>query len=685
MRLNPIRQRLVAVAFCVVSATLLVAARQQRDWTALPARDFPLVGGNYANLRHSALTQIDTSNIGRLGGAWMVRVENGRIGNWMQSTPVVVDGVMYITTGHIQARDARTGALIWQFPKGEGAVVTGWSGGPDSHFTRGVVVAEGKVFSAAYGTKLMALDQKTGELVWETRLIDSNRSFANAASIYYDGLVYLGVGGGEFGVRGQFGAYDAKTGKEVWRFNTVPGPGEFGHETWEGNSWETGGASVWTHPSIDPQLGMLYITTGNAYPNTDGSQRGGDNLFSASILALDLKTGVRRWHFQEVHHDLWDYDTPSPTVLADVIYQGTPRKILMHAGKTGMMYILDRTNGTPLIGIEERDVPQQPEQKTARTQPYPIGDSFVPTCPHPDAVPPGFKSGCVFTPFFTDVVVVAPGANGGATWAPTSYSPRTKLVYVCGTVQSSGFSVKGFGTANLAGWGPKLPRSGTVTAMDPTTNRIVWQHTLPFMCGGGSGMLTTASGLLFTGQSDGFLVARDDATGEVLWKFQTGAGADAPVSTYEVDGEQYVAILAGGNQFQQSQFGDYLWAFKLGGTVAALPNPRAPGPIPLPVEVKVSPAVLETYVGTYTGTYGGQPLTVIFTLENAQLFAQLPPGQKPPIAAFAQAQKLPVPAMSDTAFFIGANRFEFVAGAGGAVTHVIFRAANSPDALLAKQ
>jgi hypothetical protein len=244
-------------------------------------------------------------------------------------------------------------------------------------------------------------------------------------------------------------------------------------------------------------------------------------------------------------------------------------------------------------------------------------------------------------------------------------------VYVCGTVQVAGFSVKGFG--GLAGWAPKLPRGGTVTAMDPTTNKIVWQHKLPFACGGGSGMLTTASGLLFTGQSDGFLVARDQTTGEVLWKFQTGAGADAPVSTYEVDGEQYVAILAGGNQFQQSQFGDYLWAFKLGGKVSALPNPRAPGPIPLPTEMKLSPAVLEMYVGTFAG----DELTITFSVENGQLTGQI---------QAQQGQKIPIPAMSETMFFVGPNvRIEFVKDAGGAVTHAMFRQANGQEMKLVKK
>jgi outer membrane protein assembly factor BamB len=218
-----------------------------------------------------------------------------------------------------------------------------------------------------------------------------------------------------------------------------------------------------------------------------------------------------------------------------------------------------------------------------------------------------------------------------------------------------------------------------VTAMDPTTNRIVWQHKLPFLCGGGSGMLTTASGLLFTGQSDGFLVARDASTGEALWKFQTGAGADAPVSTYDVDGEPSVAILSGGNQFQQSQSGDYLWAFKLGGKVAALPSPRAPGPIPLPTAVTVSSAVLATYVGTYAGDV----LTITFTVENGQLSGQLANDQQaPPVLR----GRFAVPAMSDTTFFVGANyRLEFVKGASGAVTHVMLRHTTGTEMTLVKQ
>lgn len=653
MRFRTICQLAARVVF-VLGMSVWISA-QAPDLRQLPGANFPVVGGNLANQRYSTLTKIDKANINRLGGAWMVHVEEGR-GLWMQATPVVVDGIMYMATGHIAARDARTGALKWQYPKGPIGPGGGPAGGPNNHFNRGVVVAEGKVFSAASGTTLIALDQNTGDVVWQTemRTGPGRPSFANAPAIYYDGLVYMGIGGGEQGVRGFVAAYDAKTGREVWRFWTVPGPGEFGHDTWEGDSWQTGGAPVWTHPAIDPELGTLYVPTGNAWPDTNGTARGGDNLFTVSIVALDLKTGKRKWHFQEVHHDLWDYDSPAPPVLADITYQGRPRKILMHGGKTGMMYILDRTDGTPLIGIEERPVPQQAEQKTAKTQPFPIGDTFVPTCP--EGIPDGYPKGCVFTPFYKERTAVSPGTQGGLAWAPMSYNPQTKLLYVCGSIGAGGFHVDGFGGLPF-----RPTRGGTVTAMDPTTNKIVWQKKLAFQCGGGSGMLSTATGLVFHGQSDGLLVAHDAMTGDVLWQFQTGAGADAPVATYEVDGEQYVAILAGGNQYMNTQFGDNLWAFKLGGTVPPLPAPRAPGPPPLPVVVNVAPAVLNAYAGTYELGPGS---SLVVTAENGKLIVQ-PMGQ--PV-------KLELNASSETEFFSVTPlfRIEFVKDATGAVTHLMF-------------
>lgn len=548
----------VVATLAFVAVLWRPAGLAQRDSLAPTGRDFPLVGGNLANQRHSALIKIDRSTVNRLGGAWMVHLEAGQPAGNMQGTPVVVNGVMYIGagTGNVFAINAATGAVIWKYQTTFGGQTN-----------RGVVVAEGKVFTGQNGSRVVALDQKTGALVWETRVAE--RGGTPGAVLYHAGLVYAGISGGESGVRGQFGAYDAKTGKEVWKFFTIPGPGEFGHDTWEGDSWMRGGGPLWTHPAIDPDLGTVYVPVGNPYPVTNGSQRGGDNLFTASILALDLKTGAYRWHFQEVHHDVWDYDNPTPPVLADVRYQGQLRKILIHGGKTGFTYVLDRTNGKPLVGIEERPVPQDPRNKTAKTQPFPLGDSPVPTCPEPGSVAPGSKSACLFGAFFDQPVVMTPGTQGGLNSAPMTFSPQTNLFYVPASIINSAF---GPGFSRPAG----QPRSGTLTAMDPTTNRIIWQTRTKFPLGTGSGLLSTGTGLLFGGVSDGNIVAYDIRNGDQLWAFQTGAGADAPVATYEVNGEQYVAILAGGNPYNLSQRGDHLWAFKLGGTVPPQPAPPAP-------------------------------------------------------------------------------------------------------------
>jgi PQQ-dependent dehydrogenase (methanol/ethanol family) len=551
--------KLVGGAVLLIALAGATAMTRQRG-SAPSGSDFPTVGANLANQRYSSLARITPQNVARLGGAWMVHLEDGQPSGTMQATPVVVGGVLYIGTGSgkVFAIDAASGATIWAYRPAAGGQTN-----------RGVAVAEGKVFSGQANTRLVALDQKTGALVWETRV--GERGGTPGAVIYHDGLVYAGIAGGESGVRGQFGAYDAKTGKEIWKFNTIPGPGEFGHDTWEGDSWMRGGGPLWTHPAIDPDLGLVYLPVGNAYPDTDGSARGGDNLFTASIVALDLKTGVRKWHFQEVHHDLWDYDNQTPPVLADVRFRGQMRKILIHGGKTGLTYILDRADGRPLVGIEERPVPQEPRQKTAKTQPFPIGDTVVPTCPEAGSVvEPGSRSACVFAAYWADdPVLTTPGTQGGFNWAPMTFSPVTNLVYVPASIINSRF---GPGFSRPAG----QLRAGTLTALDPTTNKIVWQKRTKFPLGTGSGLLSTASGLIFHGESDGNIVAYDIKNGEVLWTFQTGAGADAPVATYEVGGEQYVAILAGGNGFQLSARGDHLWAFKLGGTLPALPAPPEP-------------------------------------------------------------------------------------------------------------
>ena len=574
-------RRLPAVIGVAVAAIVAASVAASRDWIAPPTKDFPQTGGNYWHQRYSALDQINASNIKKLGGAWMIRLEDGRPGGQLEGTPIVVDGIMYVTTGtrNALAIDAATGNVKWRYrPDSEGP-----TGG-----NKGVVVAEGKVFFARRDAVLVALDQKTGALVWQTRLTSEPGAYASAPAVYYDGLVYIGTSGGDGGARGQMGAYDAKTGKEVWKFYTIPGPGDRFVDTWEGDSYKNGGGGVWHSATLDPDLGMIYFSTGNiglrqygaADRNPDFSDeghRGGDNLFTGSIVALDMKTGAYRWHFQQVHHDIWHLDAGGPSVLADITYQGRPRKILINPGKTGYLYILDRTNGTPLIGIEERPVPQNPRMKTSPTQPFPIGDPFVPVCAEPLG---NYERVCLFSAYGEKPVLVGPGTAGGNTWAPMTYSPKTQLAYVPGTIFDSVFKLgaegPGRGMQSTTFHPPGSRRAGTLTAMDPKTNRKVWQKQMKYPMGGGSGLLSTAGGLLFNGRPDGNLVAYDMKNGEDLWTFQTGAGADAAASTFEVAGEQYIAIMAGGNAVLRSQRGDYLWAFKLGGTVPPAPAPREP-------------------------------------------------------------------------------------------------------------
>jgi quinohemoprotein ethanol dehydrogenase len=424
-------------------------------------------------------------------------------------------------------------------------------------------------------------------VVWKTPIEKWENGYViTSAPLYYDGIVYSGIAGGEFGVRGRLTALNAKTGEILWRSYTLPGPGEFGSDTWPKGTDHSmrGGATIWNTPALDPDLGLVYFVTGNCGPDYDGSMREGDNLFCASMIALKAKTGEYVWHFQQVHHDIWDFDAASPVVLFDTVINGQPRKAIAEAGRTGWVYILDRTNGKPLIGIEEREVPQDPRQKTARTQPFPIGDATVPQCAEPM---PGYaKAGCIYDTFWETPVLLQPSGIGGTNWSPVPYSPDTGLLYVPGTVRTSSFTRFGdkyvvglryVGGSQAAPIGSQM--SGTFTAIDGKTNKIVWQHKTPYRIGGGGGSSVTAGGLVFRGEPDGNFLALDARTGKELWRFQTGFGADAPPVFYEVDGEQFVAIATGGNSLHGSAGGDAVWAFSLKGQV----NPLWPPPPPATV------------------------------------------------------------------------------------------------------
>jgi alcohol dehydrogenase (cytochrome c) len=306
-------------------------------------------------------------------------------------------------------------------------------------------------------------------------------------------------------------------------------------------------------------------------------------LFTASVVALEAKTGKYRWHFQQVHHDLWDYDGPSPVVLFDLELNGTLRKGIAQPSKTGWVYILDRTNGTPLIGIDEQPVPQEPRQATAATQPFPRGDAFV---PQSIAIAPEglalVNGGRIFTPFWTErPVPVKPGFSGGANWPPSSYDPKTGYFYVCAQDRIGVFHTEDAdprpetGKRFVAGafGSSSVPRLGVFAALDMHTNKLVWQQQWSDECYSGS--TTTAGGLTFVGRNDGRLTALDSSTGSKLWEFQTGAGMNAPVTVFEHGGKQYVVAYSAGNLFAASVKGDSVWLFALDGTLAPVPAPGA--------------------------------------------------------------------------------------------------------------
>ena len=609
----------LAASVAFPAAALAEAASAPDPDLRMPAgKEWLTSGGDWNNSRYSTLTQITRANVKTLKGAWAVHLGSGLGAKYsLEVTPIVKDGVMYVGTGNddVFALDAATGALIWEHKSGLdqniSTVCCGWD-------NRGLAIGEGKVFLGYLDGTLVALDIKTGKLVWQTQIGRWQDGYTiTSAPLYYNGAVYTGISGGDRSARGKLTALDAKTGKELWHFWTAAGPGEIGGNTWpspndpdpaRAKAYLVGGASVWQTPAVDPQLGLIYFSTGNPGPDAGGvgANRPGDNLFGSSIVALHLN-GTYAWHFQQVHHDLWDFDSPSPVVLFDQMYGGVIRKGVAEASKTGWIYMLDRTNGKPLIGIDEKPVEQDKRVASAATQPFPRGDALMPQCPKPLA---GWKTKCIFGVVYDMPLLMSPGGNGGVNWAPMAYSPETGYFYATAADRPQSRIAKGSGKEVGPPIGAKY--AGTLTSVDSRTNKIVWQKKMPYSIGQGSGATVTAGGLLFHGEPDGNFQAYDARTGELLWQWQTGAGADAPAVTYDIGGTQYVAIASGGVAIQTSSAnGDMIWAFSLKGSPGDRLHPFAAPPPPQRVVEFAGPIVKTNLVKFVDYNYSPNRIEVV--------------------------------------------------------------------------
>jgi alcohol dehydrogenase (cytochrome c) len=607
----------LAILTVVGGALAPVAGRAQTSTSVDVAMDAQLtsavtsnwgeIGGNLTNDRYSSLDQIATWNVANLKPAWVTSLVSGPGATkyWtkynQEDTPVEQNGVLYMTSGNddVFALNAVNGARLWTYhsdiDQKDDTVCCQWN-------DRGVALGQGLVFNPLLDGGIEALSQATGKVVWEDHLVKwQDGGGVTAAPLYYDGVVYIGTVGGEYGERGRLYALNAATGKEIWRFYTTAAPGTVGGDTWPNNgSYLRGGATIWNTPAIDPSLGLIYFSTGNAGPDWYGGDRKGADLFTSSILALHMN-GKLAWYFQEVHHDIWDFDAPSPVVLFDTVINGQLRHGIAQVGKTAFVYELDRATGKPLTGINEKPVPQNPFEATYPTQPYPVGDAVSQQCAQKVK---NFVSVCIFAPVKQTDQVFEPIYNGGVDESPMAYDPQTSYLYtgadnqpgdMTGAKQAfvKGQFYGGIGSLNtLVG----AVNSGTFTAMDARTNKIAWQIPLRDENGSGSGAMATAGGLVFNAQIDGELKAYDARTGKVLWQWQTGLPANAPISTYDVNGVQYIVLDVGGHGYLSGAqaAADKLWAFSLKGPADGVAIPQPPGPAPIDNVDRIAGAAVHT-------------------------------------------------------------------------------------------
>jgi alcohol dehydrogenase (cytochrome c) len=488
--------------------------------------------GDYQGTHYARLDQIDASNVQRLQAAWTFAMPGDSV---LEVTPLVIDGVMYVTQpGSTFAIDAQSGRQIWRSDRARKVK------NPDeiNPFNRGVAALDHRLFVGTLDAALVALDARTGEPLWETQVADSMLGYSiTSPPLVVKDKVIVGVSGGEFGARGFLDAYEATTGKRLWRWFAVPGPGEFGHDTWAGDSWKLGGAPTWLTGSYDPALNLVYWTIGNPGPQIDRSVRGDlENLFSDSVVAIDPDTGQRRWHYQFTPNDGHDWDSCQDVILVDREWRGQMRKLMLHADRNGILYVLDRAtgeflSGTPFVYVNWNT------GFDAKGRPLLV---------------PGWNSSPAGS-FY-----VYPTVGGATNFQAPSYSPLTGWIYLqygesgqqyVSTPQTYEAGKQYIGRATPAGpaAGPKPGEPGRsfgIKAVDPATGKTMWDFKI-FQRALATGVLATAGNVLFGAIRDGNFVALDARNGKHLWHFQTGAGLNASPMSYSVNGRQFVAVAAG--------------------------------------------------------------------------------------------------------------------------------------------
>lgn len=605
-----------AAATAAQDAGSRAAASQRVDQTfivnnAAQTPDWPVVGVDYAETRYSRLDQINTANAKDLGLAWSYNLESTR---GVEATPVVVDGVMYVSASWsvVHAIDARTGQKLWTYDPGVDRSI-GYRGCCDV-VNRGVALWKGKVYVGAYDGRLIALDAATGKVVWERNTIEGQKGSytITGAPRVFKGKVIIGNGGAEYGVRGYLTAYDAETGEQKWRWFSVPGDPSRPFEdesmrraakTWDpsGKWWEAGGGgTMWDTMAFDPELNTMYVGTGNGSPwaHKKRSPKGGDNLYLASVVALDPDTGKYKWHYQETPGDNWDYTSTQPMILADIRIDGKLRKVILHAPKNGFFFVIDRTNGKFISarnfvpvnwasGYDKNGRPMEIAAARDGSKPY-------------DAIP---------------------GPYGAHNWHPMSFNPKTGLVYL--PAQNVPVNLMDDKNWKFNEVGPGKPQSGTgwntgkffnaeppkskpfgrLLAWDPVAQKEVWrvEHVSPW----NGGTLTTAGNVVFQGTADGRLVAYDASNGDKLWETPTGTGVIAAPSTYMVDGKQYVSVAVGWGgvyglaaRATERQGPGTVYTFAVGGT-AKMPEFVAQRMGKLLQGVKYDPAKVEAGTALY--------------------------------------------------------------------------------------